>query len=371
MKLSIVIPVYNFEKRLGESVKTLGMFYANYKSRNEGLEIIFVDDGSTDNTRFLLSKMMSPFRSIHLDRNQGKGAAIKAGMADARGEYIFFTDIDIPYDLEAIDRAFVEFQKGHGIVSGSRYLAGSSSTQPRKLVRRLSSKVFSSLANLVLISHVADTQCGFKGFRSEVAKDIFSEIRSSGFTFDVEMFYHAQKKQIPTAFIPVLLIDNSDSSVHVFKDSIKMSLDIFKLYIRTHHAEIKRFIRYGLTGVFNMLLNLAVLNILMISTGIYQGYWVTFFSAISFAVVITAAFFVNAYWVFKRRDRVNSNGYKRFFLVSGGVAVANIIFIHILVNFVGAPFGLGAHVWVNIVTLMTVVISVLGNYTGYRLFVFK
>lgn len=332
MKLSIVIPVYNFEKRLAESVQTLGKFCANYKNRKDGVEIIFVDDGSTDSTRSLLSKMMNPFRSIHLDRNQGKGAAIKAGIGDAKGDYIFFTDIDIPYDLEAIDRALVEFDKGHGIVSGSRYLSGSSSTQPRRLVRRISSKVFSGLANLVLISHVSDTQCGLKGFRRDVAKDLFQEIRSSGFTFDVEMFYHAQKKQIPTAFIPVLLIDDSDSSVHVFRDSIKMSFDILKLYIRTHHNEIKRFIRYGLTGVFNMILNLAVLNILMISTGIYEGYWVTLFSAISFSMTITVAFFINAYWVFKRQDHMNRKGYKRFFLVSGGVAVANIFFIHILVS---------------------------------------
>lgn len=372
MKISIIIPVYNFSTRLAESVTTVQDFFAqNTFVSSKDVEIIWVDDGSTDGTRVHLERLAAPSRSLYLKSNQGKGAAIKAGVATARGEYIFFTDADIPYDLTVLHRALKEFEEGNDMVCGSRYLPGSSNVASRTILRRLSSSVFSLIANIVLLERVVDTQCGFKGFRHDTAKKLFQRVSSQGFIFDVELLYEAQRDRARISHIPVTLIDDSDSSVRLFRDSLRMTWDVCMLYIRTRRQGITRFVRYGVTGLFNTGLNLSVFNLLMISTGIYEGPWVTIFSLLSFTIVITIAFFINASWVFKKKDRLTADGYGKFFLVSGAVALINVLFIHVMVNVIGPQFGFNSHIWANIAAVMTAIISVIGNYTGYRLFVFK
>src|SRR5262245_42507091 len=97
--ISLVIPVYNYQDKLPE---TLAQLRAWLKGRSDVEEILFVNDGSSDNTARILSQVEKPMRVLTLPENAGKGGAVRAGVFDAKGDYIFFTDIDLPYDFRAV-----------------------------------------------------------------------------------------------------------------------------------------------------------------------------------------------------------------------------------------------------------------------------
>ena len=133
----------------------------------------------------------------------------------------------------------------------------------------------------------------------------------------------------------------------------------------------KQFIRYAAVGSLNFLLNALIFNILLFSTGMTEGLMVTIFAVITFAIVATQSFFLNMYWTFHdapARDRRRQ--YARFITVTGTTALINIALIHVLVNIVGAPTGIAPTAWANIALLCTVIISVSGNFLGYKFLVF-
>jgi dolichyl-phosphate beta-glucosyltransferase len=436
--ISLVIPVYNYEEKLPQSLEHLRSWL---KGRTDVQEILFVNDGSIDGTARILANLGKPMRVVTLPSNRGKGAAVRAGALAATGDHIFFTDIDMPYDLKAIDLALEKFKTGAAMVSGSRNAPGSGSTVSRKLERRVSSIIFSRLANLILIHPVADTQCGLKGFTREAARAIFPEISANGYVFDVEIWYIAQHKEFPTALVPVTLINDSNSSVNVVRDGAGMALGLFRLYARTrthitrrdalfigglggamallllptlqnlgalsflathglpvfftvvllvlllpfcmlagalglsllplHKHSAAQFSRYGVVGAYNTVLNAAIFNSLIFLSGISQGPWVTVFALITFAIVITQAFFWNIFWTFHHSSPQNrKQQYIRFFAVTSTTALVNLGLIHIIVNVIGPPGGLSTAVWANCALLFTIFTAVIGNFFGYKFFVF-
>lgn len=136
-----------------------------------------------------------------------------------------------------------------------------------------------------------------------------------------------------------------------------------------HH--VYQFIRYGIIGLGNTALSLLVFNFCLFVSGITSGPWVTFFSFVTFTIVITQSFFWNKFLVFQTRDPVAAHRqYTRFFLVSGTVALVNVGIISFLVNVVGSPVGINEHVWANIAVLITIPVAVLGNFSGYKFLVF-
>jgi dolichyl-phosphate beta-glucosyltransferase len=436
--ISLIIPVYNFEKNISRTIARLNDWA---QGRHDVKEIIFVNDGSTDGTRDILRTLKNPFRTIDIEQNSGKGAAVRAGVLAAEGEYIFFTDVDLPYNLQMIDLALKEFEKGADVVSGSRYLSDSDLKVGRRVERRVTSMVFTWLANVILYEPVSDTQCGIKGFRKEVARSVFSEMRSSGYVFDVEIFYHAQAQKLRISFVPVILVNETTSSIHLMRDGIRMGLDLLRLYIRTrthitkrdvsfiaglgvavavlllptfqnvglfdllekidipvfvsaalliplvpclmlagalfltllplHKHSAAQFSRYAVVGVYNTALNAAVFNSLMYLSGISQGPMVTVFALVTFAIVITQAFFWNIFWTFHSAPPENRRRqYITFFAVTSTTALVNLGIIHIIVNVIGAPPGIPAAVWANCALLFTVITAVIGNFLGYKYFVF-
>ncbi len=133
-----------------------------------------------------------------------------------------------------------------------------------------------------------------------------------------------------------------------------------------------QFLRYGIIGVFNTILSLAIFNAFILLTGITKGPYISLFSAVTFAVVITHAFLWNKFFVFRaHKSAKGRREYSTFFLVTGTVALINVGIISLLVNVMGAPAGISAHLWANIAVLCTVPVSVLGNFSGYKLLVFK
>lgn len=131
-----------------------------------------------------------------------------------------------------------------------------------------------------------------------------------------------------------------------------------------------KFTRYGLVGMLNMFLSFAIFNFFLWISGITRGIEVTIFSAITFAIVVTHSFFWNKYLVFKSQGAGRPE-YIKFFTVSTTTALVNVGVISLLVNGIGAPRGIDPLLWANIAVLITIPVSVLGNFTGYALLVFR
>ena len=151
-------------------------------------------------------------------------------MLAATGQYRIFTDADIPYDPAVIDDfiKYLDFKEFHMVV-GDRTIAGKDYFVQIKRLRSMASRIFSFIVGRFIAGGIFDTQCGIKGFRAEVAEDIFSVNRINGFAFDVELFYIALKRNYDIKRLPVTLRSQDGKSVNVIKNSILMLIDIPKI----------------------------------------------------------------------------------------------------------------------------------------------
>ncbi len=131
-----------------------------------------------------------------------------------------------------------------------------------------------------------------------------------------------------------------------------------------------KFVRYGMVGILNMSLSIAIFNLFLWISGVTRGIEVTIFSAITFAIVVTHSFFWNKYLVFKS-EGAGRPEYVKFFTVSTTTAIVNVGIISLLVNGIGAPQGVDPLLWANIAVVLTIPVSILGNFTGYALLVFR
>ncbi len=231
MKVSVVIPVYNEEKRIKNTADILDGYL---KSNFDDYEIVFSNDGSSDKT-FQIAKELSAendaIKAVGYDENKGKGGAVKHGILNSEGDFILFTDCDLAYGTDVIKSAYDLFVKtGADIVIGSRNLS-SDSYKGYTWLRKVTSKVYFKIIALVSGFKHSDSQCGFKCFSKKSAYDIFPECEITSFAFDLEALIKAQNKGYKIAELPVKIInhDNSDSKVHVVRDSIKMLGDIRKI----------------------------------------------------------------------------------------------------------------------------------------------
>lgn len=226
--ISLIIPAYNEEKRIG---KTLNVFYEYMHKTFSAFEIIVVDDGSQDNTLGILrayKEKIPQLRVLTYETNRGKGGAVKYGVENAGGDYIFFTDADMPYPIENVGMAVEMFGKTDAdAVLGKRMQKENGAKYP--WYRSLISKSFSFLVNLVLRINTTDTQCGFKGFKKEAAEIIFSKNTLSGWGFDVEIFFIAHKYNLKVSRIDVELFHDNDSKIRVVSDSVKIFRDLMKV----------------------------------------------------------------------------------------------------------------------------------------------
>lgn len=227
-ELSVIVPAYNEEQLI---VHTLDGLQSYMKTRPESYEIVVVDDGSRDRTVACVQKWneVNPvdMQLLLNEGNQGKGFSVRRGVLASRGEYVFFIDADLPYELQAIDGFLYALRNGFDLAVGSRVLPGSE-VKGVPAIRYLAGQVFSWLERFVLATGTADTQCGFKGFTSKAAKDIFRRLTIDGFGFDVELFFVAQKYKYRIRPVAVKMIDrHRQSRVRLFSDSLEMLLNLF------------------------------------------------------------------------------------------------------------------------------------------------
>ena len=227
IKVSLIIPCYNGAQTVRNNLPD---FITYLKIKAYSFEVIIVDDGSdqADETKAVAKDFGCLF--IGLDKNRGKGAAVKAGMLQAKGDFRIFTDVDIPFEYENFD-LFLKYldEKEFQLVVGDRTLPDSKYFTEISKLRKLGSNVFSFIVGRFVVGGHFDTQCGMKGFRKEVAEDIFGLTKIPSFAFDVEVLYIALKRNYDIKRLAVQLRMQEGSSVRVIRHGISMVFDLFKI----------------------------------------------------------------------------------------------------------------------------------------------
>ena len=215
--LDIVVPVYNEEARLGETLRALTAHTATLPLR---VLITVVDNGSVDRTAEVADEVVerrpanTALRLIGCSR-QGKGAAVRRGILAGTARWRGFCDADLSTPPHVLTDVIAHLEQGAPVVIGSRRAPGASYAVPQPLVRRLGSSTFRMLTR-PLVGDVADTQCGFKFFSGEAAEQIFSRVTANGFAFDVEVLAVAHRLGLPVVEVPVRWTDQAGSSFQVW-----------------------------------------------------------------------------------------------------------------------------------------------------------
>lgn len=224
--LSIIIPAYNEENRIGETLGKIST-YCSHLDRES--EIIVVDDGSPDHTIQVVNDAAARDKRIRLvtyGGNRGKGYAVKSGVLEARGEIILFTDADNATPIEEYDK-LAPFLRDHEVVIGSRYAEGSNVVIQQPAFRVRISRMANYLIQFLLLDGITDTQCGFKAFRADAAKRIFSRMKTERFGFDMELLCIARMLGYAIAEVPVNWFDSADSRVRPFRDTLHTLYELF------------------------------------------------------------------------------------------------------------------------------------------------
>jgi len=235
--LTIVLPAHNEELRITQAIHDLVNEFSDKCYSGVDIQIMVVENGSADNTAAVASQA-----ALHYLRDNnlyftletsppGKGAAVRHGMKTAKGKYILVTDVDLSTPISEFAKLFNGLlDRQADIAIGSRRLPGSF-VMGLTPGRRFTSWGFSLLSGLVAPG-IKDTQCGFKLFKRQAARNIADKITIDGFAYDVELLLVARKLNYKVIELPVIWVNDDRSTVRIIKDSARMAADIFKIYSR-------------------------------------------------------------------------------------------------------------------------------------------
>lgn len=212
IRLSVVVPAYLEADRIADTVRSIGDELATLDPGGceTAFEVIVVDDGSGDDTAQRASDAGAD-QVIVLPQNQGKGAAVRAGMMASRGRVAAFCDADLAYDPSHLTTMLEEIEGGFDAVIGNRRHPDSAG-QASSGLRAVGSRVVNLLASTLLLAAPLDTQCGLKAFRGDVARRLFAVTRIDGFAFDIEVLHILERAGWTLGQIPVFLADTGDRS---------------------------------------------------------------------------------------------------------------------------------------------------------------
>ncbi|HPB46126.1 MAG TPA: glycosyltransferase, partial [Microthrixaceae bacterium] len=232
VRLSLVIPAYCEEAGIAATVDRVEQALGHLRDEG-GFELIVVDDGSPDDTSSAARDAGADV-VITLERNQGKGAAVRAGMLAARGRSVAFTDADLSYSPDQVLRLLAALEEGWDVVVGSRKHTSTLTLVETGRLREIGSRVVNALTMFVLLGQYRDTQCGLKAFRSDVARLVFSRTRIDGFAFDIEVFHLCERFRLTLTEVPVEVANSERSTVHVARDTIRLIRDVFRIRSIAH-----------------------------------------------------------------------------------------------------------------------------------------
>ena len=235
--LTIIIPAYNEEPNFKKG--TINEVPAYLEKQKYTSEILIVDDGSSDATARFADEFAKKRSNVHVIKNphEGKAATVKTGVEHAKGELILFTDFDQATPLHEVEKLLPFFPE-YDIVIGSRQLPGAK-REKEPLHRHIMGLVFNIIVQMIAVRGIWDTQAGFKCFKSEVAKDLFGQLKVYGkakkvegalvTAFDVELLFIAKKRGLKIKEVPIIWHHVNTSRVNPVKDSLRMLRDVIKI----------------------------------------------------------------------------------------------------------------------------------------------
>jgi dolichyl-phosphate beta-glucosyltransferase len=354
--LSIIVPAYNEALRIEQGLVPLEAYFAARRPRMS-YELLVVDDGSHDETARVVRERFPGARIVSLYRNCGKGAAVAAGVAVARGELLRVVDADgatEPAGFEAL-RSALESGSGRDLAIGSRYLPTACIATRRSLWRRGLSRGGNLLIQALLGLPYRDTQCGFKLYRRPAALALFRRLRNNGYAYEFEVLERARQFGFAVSEVPVRWSDRVGSKLTA-RAALRTLRDLLEYRFRY-------LLRFSVVGVCNTVVDYGLHNLLGVVFGRGDTLRQTAYQAAAFLCANLFSFVCNSGFTFRQRA-----AYGRFLLVSlFTLSLVTLSFYGL--NRLWNPDNL---LWLtNVLKLSTVLISLIMNYLGYKLLVFR
>jgi dolichyl-phosphate beta-glucosyltransferase len=224
---SVIIPAYDEERRMPASLERVTAFI---QKQLYPIEVIVVDDGSQDGTAAIVEGFAEKYPFVTLVRNphSGKGAAIRTGIARGQGQYLVVSDTDLSVPIEELPKFLPPVLDSYDVAIASREVQGAQRIN-EPYYRHLMGRVYNLLVRLVAVPGIQDTQCGFKAFRREVAREIFPFQTIEGWGFDVEILFIARRFGYQVVEVPVVWYYGAESKVSPVKDTIGMFAELLQV----------------------------------------------------------------------------------------------------------------------------------------------
>lgn len=222
--LSIIIPAYNEESRLPATLNEVGSFL---RDQSYSSEVLIVNNNSTDHTGDIIRKycLEYPFMRELFEEYPGKGSAVKMGMLQAQGDFLFMCDADLSMPIDQVNKFIPPQLKGVEIAIASREVPGAVRYN-EPLTRYLGGRLMNWLIQLIALPGLNDTQCGFKCFSAAAAKDLFHHQTLPGWAFDIELLFIARQRGFTIQEVPISWTFYTGSKVNAIRDGLKIIQDI-------------------------------------------------------------------------------------------------------------------------------------------------
>jgi dolichyl-phosphate beta-glucosyltransferase len=238
--ISVVVPAFNEAAVLEGTLTEIQRFF---EARGEAFEVLVVDDGSPDRTAEVaqaFARRDPRVKALRLPRNRGKGAAVREGVAAARGEFVFFLDADLSTPLAEIDAFLPPLRDGAGLVLGSRRIPGAVLERRQGRWRETLGKAYTLLARALVAPGIRDFTCGFKGFSGAACREIFPRQTIDRWAFDAEIVAIARARGIAIREVPVRWRNDPDTKVRLWLDPFRSFLEMLRIAARRLTGRYRR-----------------------------------------------------------------------------------------------------------------------------------
>ena len=222
-----MIPAYNEERRLPASLAQVDQFVA---AQSYLIEVIIVNNNSRDATLQIAQDFAAQhaYTRVLNQPRQGKGAAVQTGVLAGQGEYLFICDADFSMPVEEINKFLPPAVDHYDVAIASREVPGARRVDEPEY-RHLMGRVFNFIVRVLAIPGIQDTQCGFKVFRREVARDVFTLQTIEGWGFDVEMLFIARRRGYKLIEVPITWYYRPQTKINPIRDSINMVIEVMRV----------------------------------------------------------------------------------------------------------------------------------------------
>lgn len=225
--LSIIIPAFNEESRLPDTLEKVSVYLQRQSYPGE---VLIVENGSHDHTMEIAAAFAANhqgFHAIHID-GRGKGLAVQRGMLAARGEYRFMCDADLSMPIEQLDRFLPPALTGYDVALGSREASGSVRFN-EPFYRHFGGRLINWMIQALALPGLQDTQCGFKCFHAQAADSLFQRLTLTGWSFDAEILFMARRQHLRMVEVPIDWHFNPESKLNLLQDTFRMMLDLLTI----------------------------------------------------------------------------------------------------------------------------------------------